>query len=375
MLTDPVARDGDLSTAARRFCANHVAPHADRWDAEQSMPHTIPSELAAQGWLVPTMPAALGGAGLDNAAHTELAEAIGGACQSVRNLIAVQGMVAHALLRWGEKPTGEAWAKRIAQGRCLAAFALTEPQGGSDASRLETRVERDGDGLFLNGQKSWISFADWADVLLVIARSGENETCAILVDADADGIEVVPERGLLGLRASHVGHLRFRSCRVSEDRVIARGPFVFHTLVAGALNYGRLSTASGAVGLSQACLDLVRVFVRRRDRGDDNTLDRHPVVRGRLADMTVLTEASRLMVRRAADLQDAGSPKAVHATLSAKYFATDQAARVASDAVQLHGAIGIGEGSIVQRYFRDSKVNEIIEGANDVIRDQIALLQ
>lgn len=361
----------DVKEAAARFCADRIAPHAGRWDAEQALPTSFLSELAEQGWLVPTLPSALGGASLDNAAHMALAEAIGAACQSVRNLMAVQGMVAHAVLRWGPTQSAGSWAERIARGRTLAAFALTEPQGGSDAKRLETEIRQDGDDLVITGQKCWISFATCADVFLVIGRYAENETAAVLVDAASPGVSVEPARDLLGFRASHVGHIRLSECRSPSDRLVARGPLLFQTLVTGALDYGRFSTASGCVGLAQSCLDLSRAFVRRQDRGEGG-LERHAVVRGRLADMAMMTDASRLMVGRAAQARDSASPKAALATLAAKLFASDQAARVAAQAVQLHGAGGVGDGSPVQRHFRDSKVNEIIEGANDVLRDQIA---
>lgn len=366
--------DKPIEAAAQQFCLAHIAPHADRWDAEEALPDSLLADLARMGWRVPTMPRDMGGGGLDNWAHAGLAEAIGGACQSVRNFMAVQGMVAHAILRWGDSSLARVWPERIAQGDALGAFALTESQGGSNARRVETSIEVEGDTLLLKGRKCWISFAQRADILLVIGHIGPDEMGAVLVEPQTEGVEIEPVSGLLGFRASSLGHITFRQCRIGADSLVARGPFLFQTLVTGALDYGRFSTASGCVGLSQACLDLARDFARSEARSGEG-LDRYQSVRNKIADMMVDTQASRLMVQHTARLRDANAPEAVPATLAAKYFASTRATKVASDAVQLHGAIGVSKACAVQRHFRDSKINEIIEGASDVLRNEIARLR
>ena len=360
-----------LAEQVAHFCRAEVIPNADAWDRDQALPRAVVELLASEGWLVATLPEAIGGAGCDGGCYVRLAEELGAACQSLRNLIAVQGMVAHAIHRWAPPAMRARWPEEIARGRAVAAFALTEPGGGSNARGLATRIHRRADRIVLNGTKSWISFADGADLLLVVAADGEG-VAAVLVEPATEGVAVDPVRDLLGLRASRLGHIRFDDCVLSPDRVVATGPLVFPTLVMGALDYGRLSTAAGSVGLARACLSATSAFVRARD-GAEGGLLRHQLVRGKLADMIVRTQAARLMVGHAARLRDRRDPQAPMATLAAKYFASACAAEIAADAVQLHGAAGVAGGSSVQRHFRDSKIAEIIEGPNEVLQNEIAM--
>lgn len=360
-------------SAAVAFCTEHIVPYADDWDRDQYLPDKIVAELAANGWLVPTLVPGSGGAGLANRGYADLAEEFGRSCQSVRNLVAVQGMVAHAILRWGPKHLADIWVAKIARGEAMAAFALTEPQGGSNARHLETSFEYDGEMIIVRGQKSWISFAQRADVIMVIGRFDNGDAGAMLVDAATQGVVIEPIRDLAGFRASQLGKIEFARCSVPRERLVARGPLLFETLVTGALDYGRFSTAAGCVGLAQACLDLTCTYMPGR-KGLDRALSAYPLVQARIADMLVHTQASRLLVRYAADIRDQGSPHAIAATLHAKYFCSIQAARCAADSVRLHGAMGLSADYPLQRHFRDSMVNEIIEGATDVIRREIAKL-
>jgi glutaryl-CoA dehydrogenase (non-decarboxylating) len=355
----------------RRFCDNELVPFADEWDREERLPRSLIDRLAAAGWLVSTLPKSLGGAGHDNTTHGMLVEEIGRGCQSVRNLIAVQGMVAHATARWGRGAQKECWPARIGSGAAVAAFALTEPEGGSAAREVRTRALRRGDVLVLDGRKKWISFAAIADVFLVIAQL-DGHIAAILVEAGTAGVSVRPIGGMLGLRASHLGEITFAGCEVPAENVVAHGALAFNSLVTEALNYGRFSTACGCVGLAQACLF---ASARHASRGEgERRLDSHQLVRAKLTDMVVRTEAARLLCRKAAWLRDQRDPQAIAATLAAKYFASTAAHAIASDAVQLHGAAGCSPEHPVQRYLRDGKIQEIIEGASELHQSEIAKL-
>ncbi|WP_235925933.1 acyl-CoA dehydrogenase family protein [Actinokineospora pegani] len=179
--------------------------------------------FAAEGFFGALVPDAHGGQGYDAVSFGLLNEALGAACSSVRSMLTVHSMVAHAVTRWGSVAVRERWLPALASGKRVGAFALTEEGSGSDAGNLDTRAERVEGGYLLTGEKKWITYGQRADVFLVFARS-EGEAAAFLVERDAPGLEVVPINGVLGTRASMLAELRLTACRVPDSALIAACP-------------------------------------------------------------------------------------------------------------------------------------------------------
>ena len=356
--------------AFQEFVRARIAPHADAWDREERLPAGVVAELAGAGHLGALVPAELGGAGMDALTFGLLNESIGAGCSSVRSVLTVHSMVAHAIARWGTPDQRERWLPRLAAGESVAAFALTEPGAGSDATALETTARPLGGGYVLDGHKRWITYGQCADLFLVFTRCA-GRIAAFLVERAADGMTVEPMRGLLGTRASMVAEVRLRECRVPAEALLGRVGFGLSAVGSSALDVGRYSVAWGCVGMAQACLEASIDHAGSRRQFGRRLRDQQLVQR-MIASMATSVSAARLLCWQAACQRHAGDPRSVVAACMAKYFASRSAFRVASDAVQVHGALGCGAGSPVQRHLRDAKVMEIIEGSTEIQETMLA---
>ena len=361
----------ELSTAqsaARRefrgFVAETIAPFAGEWDRRGELPLEVIEALRGRGYLGAPLPLATGGRAMDAITYGLLTEELGRGCSSVRSLLTVHDMITLALARWGSAEVKEELVPRLARAELLGALALSEPLVGSDAAAVETTARRDGDGFVIDGRKKWTTFGEIADEFLVLARC-EGELAAFVVPAATPGFSRRPIRHMVGTRASRLAELELRECRVGPERLLGRLGFGRSHVVATALDHGRYSVAWGAVGISQACLDASLEYTASRRQGGVE-LAGHQLVQRRLTEMIVETRAARLLCYRAGYLRQTKDPGAVPETMIAKYFASRTAARAAAHAVQLHGANGLSEEYPVERYLRDSKVTEIIEGSTEI---------
>jgi len=273
-------------------------------------------------------------------------------------------MASYAIWRWGNAQQKAHWLPRLASGETLGAFALTEPNAGSDARRIEMTAARQDDVYLLNGRKKWITYGQIADLFLVFAQS-DGKASAFLVERDSPGLTFQPMHGLLGTRASMLAELAFDDCAVPKQNLIGGLGFGFSTVAMSALDLGRYSVAWGCVGLGQACLEAgLKYSSQRRQFGEP--LRKHQLIQEMIANMVTNVKAARLLCYHAGYLKDVADPRSTAETLVAKYFASTMAPRVASDAVQIHGGNGCGSDYPVQRYLRDAKVMEIIEGSNQM---------
>jgi alkylation response protein AidB-like acyl-CoA dehydrogenase len=354
----------ETQAAFRAFVNENIAPFADQWDRDQALPPELFQALGGRRYMVPSLPAEYGGLGMSMLEYGLFSEEVGRGCSSVRNLLGVQGMVAHAVLRFGSTAQKQAWLPRVASGETVAAFALTEPGIGSDAKNVAANATASANGYVLNGVKKWISFGMKAGIFLVIARA-PNGAAAFLVEKGTPGFTAVPILDLLGLRASMLGELHFNNCEIPAENRVGKEGFGFAWVANTALDYGRFSTASGCVGVAQACLDASHRYSSERTQFGV-PIREHQLIRQMLTNMRANTQAARLLCYQAGDMRDQGAPEAIQSTLLAKYFASSTLSRSAADAVQIHGANGIGYGYSVQRYFRDAKIMEIIEGTTQI---------
>lgn len=295
-----------------------------------------------------------------------LSEELGRACSSTRSLITVHCMVSYALSRWGTDAQRERWLPGLSSGASVGAFALSEPEAGSDAGSVQLRLERTPDGFRAWGQKQWISFGQIADVFLVFG-SLAGLSVAFLADRRRPGIRVEPITGLLGARASMLARVSFDDYSIDEGELLGREGFGLGAVGLGALNVGRLSVAAGAVGMSQRCAELSLAYANRRVQFGKR-LNEHQLIQRLLAEMTTNLTASRLLCHHAARCLQTEPQRAVTELMKAKYFCTRAASEAARDAVQIHGAVGCTEELGLARMYRDAKLMEIIEGSNEVIQ-------
>jgi alkylation response protein AidB-like acyl-CoA dehydrogenase len=354
----------------RAFVEAEIMPHADRFDREERTPPELIRLIAQQGYLGATLPTSHGGGGMDMVTFGLMNEEFARGCSSLRSLLTVHGMVAHVLLKWGSQQHKQELLPQLATGELIAAFALSEPNVGSDAKSVETVAESRGDSYVLNGHKKWMTYGQIADVFLVFAQC-EGKPTTFLVEANRPGVAVKPISGLLGVRGSMLAEIQLDGCVIPAENLVCRVGFGFSHVAATALDFGRYSVAWGCVGIGQACLEACLRYTSERQQYGVY-LREHQLIQQLITDMIANVQAARLLCYHAGQLKDKREPRAVMDTMIAKYFASTMATKAANDAVQIHGANGYSGDYPVQRYLRDAKVMEIIEGSTQIQQITIA---
>ncbi|MEH1791675.1 MULTISPECIES: acyl-CoA dehydrogenase family protein [unclassified Nostoc] len=364
------AQQKNAQAKFRAFVNEEIYPSAGEWDRKEFTPPELIKKITEHGFLGAILPQEYGGKGMDMITYGILNEEIGRGCSSVRSLLTVHNMVAYALCKWGNKSQKEYWLPKFASGEIIAAFALSEPNVGSDAKSVETTATLAGDAYVLNGQKKWITYGQIADVFLVFAKC-EGKPTAFLVEKNSPGLSVKPMSGILGVRASMSAELLFNNCHISSENLVGKLGFGFSYIASSALDYGRYSVASGCVGIAQACLEACIKYTNERKQFGVY-LKEHQLIRQMITQMITKVKAARLLCYQAGYLKDINDPNSIMETSIAKYFASTVATKIANDAVQIHGGNGCSNEYPVERYLRDSKIMEIIEGSTQIQEITIA---
>ena len=350
----------------RKFVSSNVEPFANDWDREQRIPQRVISLLAKSGFLGCNLPAEYGGKEWDTVTFGLLNEALGRGSSSLTGVVTVQSMVSMALLKWGTDEQKRRWLPPLAKGEITGAFALTEPDAGSAIQSLVTEfVQKPGsDCLTLNGQKQWISCAQFADLFLVFGKL-EERPLACVVHKASPGLEIEPIDGLMGFRAAGLAKLRFNSVEVPMANIIGKPGFALSHVAPVGLQYGRISTACSALGLLRGCYEesIGRAATRRVG---EKTVGQFGMIRSFIAEMGTSLEAGAFLCHNACRSEDERLPEAFEKVLMAKYFTSRAAVCAASNALQIHGAAGFHESCAVSRYYRDAKIMEIIEGTTQI---------
>ncbi|MDQ2586796.1 acyl-CoA dehydrogenase family protein [Saccharothrix yanglingensis] len=351
-----------MPSAAGAF-AESVRADAAGWDRHGGVPDEVVRAVAGAGFLAPDVPARYGGRDWSPTEVGRLCEDFGGVCSALRALVTVQGMVAAAVLRWGDARQRARWLPALTSGERLAGFAATEAGAGSDLAAVGTTL----DAGRLRGGKRWVTFGGLADVFLVLA-SRDGLPVTALVDARQPGVSVEPVTGQLGMRAARIAHVRFDDVPVAD--VLAPPGFGLTHVVGTALDHGRFTVAWGCAGMARACLDHTVEHVASRAQGG-TPLSSHQAVRAVLGRCLVEVRAAHRLCAHAAALREQGDPAALAETLLAKYAAARAASVVAEHSVRLHGAAGVDADSTVGRFHRDAAVMRIIEGADEVAEQHL----
>ncbi|MBK8174532.1 MAG: acyl-CoA dehydrogenase family protein [Rhodospirillales bacterium] len=355
---------------ARAFASEQLAPHAEEWDRTHAFPADAIRQMGELGLLGMLVPEAWDGAGADHVAYALAIEEVAAGDGACSTIMSVHNSVAcMPILKFGNDQQKERFLRPMARGELLGAFALTEPQAGSDAANLRCRAARDGDDYVLNGVKQFITSGKNGDVVIVFAvtdpAAGKKGITAFIVPTNTPGYAVTHIESKMGQRASDTAQITFENMRLpAANRLGAEGEG--YKIALANLEGGRIGIASQSVGMARAAYEAALAYAKERETFRRPIIE-HQAVAFRLADMATEIDAARLMVLRAADLRERGEPCLTEASM-AKLFASEMAERVCSKAIQTLGGYGYVADFPVERIFRDVRVAQIYEGTSDVQR-------
>jgi butyryl-CoA dehydrogenase len=360
--------------AVRAFAQERLKPFAEQWDKEHRFPREAIQEMAELGLFGMLVPEQYGGSDTGYVAYAMALEEIAagdGACSTIMSVHNSVGCV--PILKFGSELQKQQYLAPLASGSMIGAFALTEPQAGSDASSLKTRARLDGDYYVLNGSKQFITSGQNAGVVIVFAvtdpEAGKRGISAFIVPTDLPGYQVARLEDKLGQHASDTCQIVFDNVRVPVANRLGEEGQGYKIALAN-LEGGRIGIASQSVGMARAAFEVARDYAKERCSFGKPLIE-HQAVAFRLADMATRIAVARQMVLHAAALRDAGRPALVEASM-AKLFASEMAEKVCSDALQTLGGYGYLSDFPLERIYRDVRVCQIYEGTSDIQRMVIA---
>jgi alkylation response protein AidB-like acyl-CoA dehydrogenase len=363
----------EIQALTRDFADAEIQPHAAAWDREHRFPRELFSQLADLGLMGVCIPEEYGGAGADFLSYILVLEELSRGDAGVGVTVAVHtSAVTLPILTFGTDEQRSRFVPPLARGEHLGAFALTEPESGSDAGSLRTKAEANGDGWTITGSKQWTTNAEYAGAILLFARTDPSTSTARGVSAfvlDREHIRVTRTEEKLGLNSSVTNDIVVEGAEVGRDRLLheeGRGFRVAMTTLDG----GRIGIAAQALGIAQAAYDAARRYALER-RQFGHRIGEFQAIQHKLANMSTEIDAARLLVYRAAWLKQQGRPHTEEGA-KAKLFASEMARRQTAEAIQIFGGYGYTKEFPVERYYRDAKITEIYEGTSEIQRLVIA---
>jgi alkylation response protein AidB-like acyl-CoA dehydrogenase len=373
MLFDLSADQREIQALARDFAEQEIVPNAAEWDRSHGFPRELLGKLADIGLLGACIPEEYGGAGADFLSYILVLEELSRADAGVGVTVAVHtSAVTLPILTFGSDEQRSRFVPALARGEAIGAFALTEPEAGSDAGSLRTAATPDGDGWRISGSKQWITNGGFAGTVLLFARTdpetpGPKGISAFILDGDH--VRVTREEEKLGLNSSSTVDLVLEDAQVGRDRLLYEEGGGF-TVAMATLDGGRIGIAAQALGIAQAAYDTAREYALERRQFGHRIAD-FQAIQWKLADMATEIDAARLLVYRAAWLKQEGRPHTEEGA-KAKLFASEMARRQTAEAIQVLGGYGYTKEFPAERYYRDAKVTEIYEGTSEIQRLVIA---
>ena len=369
-LSEEQAAFRDVATA---FAAEHMAPYAAQWDEDEIFPRDVLKAGAELGFGGLYVRDDVGGAGLSRTDAAIVFEALSRACPSTAAFLSIHNMASWMIDAFGSDPQRQRFLPGLTAMDRIASYCLTEPGSGSDAAALKTRARRDGDHYVLNGSKAFISGAGVSDVYVTMVRTGgegpDGISC-IVVEKDTSGLTFGAPEKKLGWHSQPTAMVNFEDCRVPVGNRIGEEGSGFKIAMAG-LDGGRINIAACSLGAADGSLDLALAYVNERQQFGRRIAE-FQALQFRLADMATELEASRLLLYKAAARLDEKSPDATRLCAMAKRKSTDVGFWVVNEALQLHGGYGYLRDFPIERYLRDLRVHQILEGTNEIMRVIIA---
>ncbi|WP_405909703.1 acyl-CoA dehydrogenase family protein [Streptomyces sp. NBC_00828] len=368
----PTDEARDLISLVRDIAQREIAPQAAEQEDAGHFPRDVFRLLSESGLLGLPYDSGYGGGDQPYEVYLQALEELAAARLTIGLGVSVHSLACHALANYGTKEQQAEYLPAMLGGGLLGAYCLSEPSSGSDAASLRTKAVRDGDDWVITGTKAWITHGGIADFYTVLARSGAEGArgiTAFLVPGDAEGLSAAPPEKKMGMKGSPTAQVHFDGVRISDDRRIGDEGQGF-AIALSALDSGRLGIAACAIGVAQAALDEALAYATGRLQFGRPISD-FQGLRFMLADMATQIEAGRALYLAAARLRDAGRPFSKQAAM-AKLLCTDTAMKVTTDAVQVLGGYGYTADFPVERYMREAKVLQIVEGTNQIQRMVIA---
>jgi len=365
--------------AARAFAEGEMAPHAAEWDEEKIFPRDTIAAAGAMGFCGMYSPEAQGGMGMSRLDATIVLEELAAACSSTAAFISIHNMATWMACTWGTEAVHTEFCEQLVTGEKLASYCLTEPNAGSDAGSITTKAVRDGkaesDDYILNGGKSFISGAGSTDVLVLMARTGDKDSgargiSAFAVPADLPGISYGKNETKMGWNSQPTRTITFEDVRVPAQYRLGEEGEGFKIAMKG-IDGGRINIASCSIGAAQTTLNHAQQYIQERKQFG-KPLAAFQALQFKLADMVTELVAARQMVRLAASKLDQNDADKSTYCAMAKRFATDIGFQVCNEALQLHGGYGYLREYPIERFLRDARVHQILEGTNEIMRVIVA---
>ena len=358
---------------ARDFAKRELEPFAETWDRDEVFPEAAIRKMGGLGLMGMMLPIEYGGAGAGAVSYSLALQEIAAACASTAVTMSVTNLSSDPILKFGSEEQKRKFLVPLARGEMLGAFAVTEPEAGSDPGSMTTRAEDRGDHYLVNGSKIFITNGSRADVIVLIVRTGSEKSnrglSALLLTKGTPGFRIGRRDEKMGLRASDTVELLFDDCRIPTENLLAREGFGFRAAMA-ALDSGRIGIASQSLGIARACLQESVSYAKTR-RQFGKAIGSFQAIQWMIADTAAEIEAAHWLTLCAADRKDQGLPFTKEASM-AKLVASETANRAAYRAVQIHGGYGYMREYKVERLYRDARVTSIYEGTSEVQRIVIA---
>lgn len=367
-LTEQVAQ------TARDFARQHIKPFVMEWDESQQFPVEIFKKLGDLGLMGVLVPEEYGGAGLSYYEYVEIIQEISKVCGSIGLSVAAHNSLCtgHILL-FGNEDQKRLYLPKLASGKFIGAWGLTEPNTGSDAANMKTTAVREGNDWILNGTKNWITHGISGDVAVVIARTGEPRTSgnstAFVVERGTAGFAGGKKENKLGMRASETAEMIFDNCRITDAQRLGDIGDGFRQALK-VLDGGRISIAALSLGIAKGAFEAALLYSKERQQFD-KPISSFQGISFKLADMATEIEAAELLTLQACDLKMRGETMTKESAM-AKYYASEVAVKVATDAVQIFGGYGYTKDFPVEKFYRDSKLCTIGEGTSEIQKIVIA---
>lgn len=359
-----------IQSMVRDLAREEFAPRAMERDQKKLFPAENFKKLAELGLMGMMVPPEFGGSGADTVSYVLALAEVAYACASTAVVMSVHNsIVCESLNKYGTVAQKEKFLKPLAAGAMIGAFALTEPNAGSDPARQATRAVRDGNGYVLNGTKRFTTTGKNAGLIIITAKTDESKAhrgiSAFLVEQGTKGLKPGPLEDKMGLRASDTCDLILEDCRVPADQLLGNEGDGFLVAMTG-LDCGRIGIAAQSVGVAQAALDAAVNYTQQREQFGQK-IAKFQGIRWMIADMATEIEAARLLMLSAAQMKDHGENYTLQASM-AKLYASEMVNRITAQAVQLHGGYGFTKEYAVERYYRDARVFTIYEGTSEIQR-------
>lgn len=363
-----------IRETARKFAQEELAPTVSERDEKEEFPYEAVKKLGELGFMGMMVSEKYGGAGLDTISYVLAVEEISKVDASSGVIMSVNNsLVCFGLEEWGTEEQKHKYLVPLATGELLGAFALSEPDAGSDAANLQTTAVKDGDFYILNGTKNFITNGANADVVLVMATTdrskGAGGISTFIVERGTPGLLIAKKEKKLGIRSSDTASLMFEDCRIPAANRIGEEGFGFKFAMI-TLDGGRIGIAAQALGIAEASFEAAVNYSKQR-KAFGQPIAEFQAIQFKLADMSTKIEAARLLTHYAAALKDSGK-RCTYAAARAKLLASRVAVDCALEAIQIHGGYGYIRDFPVERYLRDAKITEIYEGTSEIQRLVIA---